>query len=270
MGFLAEMVTDSAGVAVILVLIAWAFLSGPKPIGRRCHAVTAPAVPDLEPRIPRDTSRPYPRPKGHRSKLNRVCPVCGTGKETGGLDKRLLGWPVHGSCAEWAGGWEPPSAVVPPASASRPVKGGYSPPARAYGLSNVPNAPAGPGSVAAPSGTTALAAMAKFVETGMASIDEMRDQILGAFSVPPADLGTARSQAGDRLPLCPEGGRATGAGSGRITIREQGEGGRPDYRWRCTCGGTAYGSAATAEEANGCALEELEAHQQSGWCCDRC
>lgn len=70
-------------------------------------AAVAPVVPPPEPRVPRDTSRPYPRSKGSRSKLNRVCPVCGTGRETGDLDGRVLGWPAHRTCAEWLGDWKP-------------------------------------------------------------------------------------------------------------------------------------------------------------------
>ncbi len=57
-------------------------------------------------------SRTWPRPKGSRSKLNRVCPVCGTGRETGDLDSRVLGWPAHRTCAEWLGDWEPLRPVV--------------------------------------------------------------------------------------------------------------------------------------------------------------
>lgn len=95
---------------------------------RRERSITAdelppppPSVTVPEPKIPRDTSRPYPRPKGSRSKLNRVCPVCGTGQETGDLDGRILGWPAHRTCAEWLGDWKPKGSLashqaVPPSS----------------------------------------------------------------------------------------------------------------------------------------------------------
>lgn len=79
---------------------------------RRRKVPEAPPLPVPEPRTPRDLSRPYPRPKGHRSGLNRACPVCGTGKETWPMDTRVLGWPAHQTCAEWLGAWEPPSAEV--------------------------------------------------------------------------------------------------------------------------------------------------------------
>ena len=79
---------------------------------RRKTALAVPAVPAPEPREPRDASRPYPRPKGSRSKLNRVCPACGTGRETGNLDRRVLGWPAHRTCAEWLGDWKPASPEV--------------------------------------------------------------------------------------------------------------------------------------------------------------
>ena len=82
--------------------------------GIRIRADHHPAVPAPEPRGPRDISRPYPRAKGFRSKLNRVCPVCGTGRETGDLDRRVLGWPAHRTCAEWLGDWKPPGYVPPP------------------------------------------------------------------------------------------------------------------------------------------------------------
>lgn len=75
-----------------------------------------------EPKIPRDKSRTYPRPKGSRSKLNRVCPVCGTGRETGDLDRRVLGWPAHRTCAEWLGDWKPAFAPGAEFRPSRPAR----------------------------------------------------------------------------------------------------------------------------------------------------
>ena len=74
-------------------------------VSRTVHRRKREASP--QPKAPRDLDRPYPRPKGHRSRLNRVCPVCGAGKETAAMDARVLGWPAHGACADWLGDWEP-------------------------------------------------------------------------------------------------------------------------------------------------------------------
>ena len=74
-------------------------------VSRMVHRRKREASP--QPKAPRDLDRPYPRPKGHRSRLNRVCPVCGAGKETAAMDARVLGWPAHGACADWLGDWEP-------------------------------------------------------------------------------------------------------------------------------------------------------------------
>lgn len=91
---------------VIAIIASAVFLVRGSIMRARAEAET-PAVPAPEPRTPADTTRTYPRPKGSRSKLNRVCPVCGSGDETGALDGRVLGWPAHRSCAEWLGEWKP-------------------------------------------------------------------------------------------------------------------------------------------------------------------
>lgn len=105
-----------AALASLLVL-ALTVPTSPLRIRRRIAAeVEAPEPePAPEPKVPCDTSRTYPRPKGSRSKLNRVCPVCGTGQETGNtgnLDGRVLGWPAHRTCAEWLGDWKPPPPEI--------------------------------------------------------------------------------------------------------------------------------------------------------------
>jgi hypothetical protein len=119
-----------AGFGLPLALIAAVFLFGFVAPRERARAARVAAKAKPERREPRDLSRPYPRPKGHRSKLNRVCPVCGTGRETTTLDVRLLGWPAHRTCTEWLGGWKP----------SGRIDDG---PAMPYRL-GLPSAPAGP------------------------------------------------------------------------------------------------------------------------------
>ena len=118
MSFALAVVFSVIAVAAVTALLVLTLTvpSSPLCIRRRITAeVEAPEPePAPEPKIPRDTSRTYPRPKGSRSKLNRVCPVCGTGSETGDLDGRVLGWPAHWSCAEWLGDWKPPRPEPPP------------------------------------------------------------------------------------------------------------------------------------------------------------
>ena len=74
---------------------------------RRKAALAIPAVPVPEPRVPRDTSRPYPRCFfGATPELLETCPVCGM-TDPGNLDGKLLGWPAHSECLEWLGDWKP-------------------------------------------------------------------------------------------------------------------------------------------------------------------
>jgi hypothetical protein len=90
---------------------------------RKVKAET-PAVPEPEPRVPRDLDRPYPRPKGGRRKLDKTCPVCGTGDGTGSLGGKVLGWPAHASCAEWLGEqWRPARPAPPPFSPDKQLIG---------------------------------------------------------------------------------------------------------------------------------------------------
>jgi hypothetical protein len=83
-----------------------------RPAARRHEAALVAPEPQPEPRVPCDLDRPYPRPKGGRRRQDSTCPVCGTGDTTGALDGRVLGWRAHASCAEWLGGWKPPSPEI--------------------------------------------------------------------------------------------------------------------------------------------------------------
>ena len=129
MSFLAEVLLEAIGWPVILGLLAWVFLSGPRPIGRRAREHVAAPAPELEPKpqpephVPRDLDRPYPRPKGGRRRQDSLCPVCGTGDTTGVLDGRVLGWRAHASCAEWLGDWEPARPEPPPFKPDRSLIG---------------------------------------------------------------------------------------------------------------------------------------------------
>jgi hypothetical protein len=55
-------------------------------------------------------------------------------------------------------------------------------------------------------------------------------------------------------------------GQGRLAVRAWGENGCPDYRWRCLCGATAYGTARTPELAHASAVDGLGSHRRSGEC----
>jgi hypothetical protein len=104
-----------------------------RPARKQRRAALAPRLPEgfvppsaaltpPEPKAPRDTSRTYPRPGRTRSKLTRICPVCGM-EDPGNLDGKVLGWPAHRSCAEWLGDWRPArtSAVAGGEYATEPV-----------------------------------------------------------------------------------------------------------------------------------------------------
>jgi hypothetical protein len=185
-------------------------------------AVPEPA-PAVMPKIPRDTSRPYPRPKGHRSGLNRVCPVCGTGRETGDLDGRVLGWAAHRSCAEWLGDWKPPSAEV------RELQGALD----SFEDHRVPVLPPRPGTSATASMTAQpaisgsgsitvtsypvasaeeVAAARKILQNGIASPGETRErlnaEIIASWGVPPMMLQEHTHKPGDPVPAvqCPSCG----------------------------------------------------------------
>jgi hypothetical protein len=87
--------------------------------------------------------------------------------------------------------------------------------------------------------------------------------------------GPAQASAG-MVPYGP-GGAVPGAtdrpwstaelpGQGRLAVRAWGENGVPDYRWRCLCGATAYGTARTPELAHANAVDGLGDHRRSGEC----
>ena len=110
-------------------LFATAYMNFVRPARRRRRAAMEITPPEPRPnfapnkpagmtapdgRVPRDLDRPYPRPKGGRRKLDKTCPVCGTGAETTPLDGKVLGWRAHGSCAEWLGEWQPTGRLPVP------------------------------------------------------------------------------------------------------------------------------------------------------------
>jgi hypothetical protein len=202
--------------AVILGLCALIFtVTSPKR-----HKQVAPVEPAPEPRAPRDMSRAYPRPKGSRSKLNQVCPVCGTGQETGitgDLDGRLFGWPAHRTCAEWLGDWEPPKRNPmfeprSPSARSVIVNGnldGIASTGNGAVSIQVSGSPAAQVNVGdrntqviwSDSGTTDPVTL---ITNGMASVDEVRArldrQIAANFTVTPAALEEHTHKVGDPLP----------------------------------------------------------------------
>jgi hypothetical protein len=169
---------------------------------------TGPTPPDG--RIPRDLDRPYPRPKGGRRKLDKTCPVCGTGDETTALDGRVLGWRAHASCAEWLGDWKPKTPAGGGEYAAEPS--GHCDPGpipvgpvlrhRTGGTNTIRYAggPSGGGAggsggsgsvqvVRCENGTTDPLVL--MTQRGMISIDEARAQIITAFGVPGPVLGPA-------------------------------------------------------------------------------
>jgi hypothetical protein len=193
--------------AVILGLCALIFtVTSPKR-----HKQVAPVEPAPEPRAPRDMSRAYPRPKGSRSKLNQVCPVCGTGQETGitgDLDGRLFGWPAHRTCAEWLGDWKPaPPRYKPDKALIGYMEKGQKAPANvSVTVNGSPGAQVNVGDrntqvIWSDSGTTDPVTL---ITNGMASVDEVRArldrQIAANFTVAPAALEEHTHKVGDPLP----------------------------------------------------------------------
>jgi len=238
---------------------------------RRKAALAVPAVPAPEPRAPRDASRPYPRPKGHRSKLNRVCPVCGTGRETGNLDRRVLGWPAHRTCAEWLGDWNPvrPIPHVPPEVVAELQQALDAYPAQGGSFGNWPlQLPAGDrtGMTSPEVKTCALLA------SGHITADEARErldrEITGTFGVPPASLADLFTRW-----ACPDCGMEfTGTPPDLAASRAaHDEFGQCEQRRRkmakatlvfpeyCTCGKSFTGTARENRRA-------LDAHHASGEC----
>jgi len=165
-------------------------------------------------RLPLDTSRPYPRPKGNRSKLNKVCPVCGTGDETTALDGRVLGWRAHASCAEWLGDWKPkvpvsgggyaaePSGDPGPIPVGPVLRRGTGSTSTIHYNGSTASASGGAGG----SGATAiqfgsfpiastgdLVLAQEMMMRGMASIDEARErlgrEVIASFGVPGPSFG---------------------------------------------------------------------------------
>lgn len=205
------------------------------------HAeVKAPDKP--EPRTPSDASRTYPRPKGSRSRLNRVCPVCGTGRETGDLDRRVLGWPAHRTCAEWLGDWKPAPPPYKPDEAliGYMEKGQKAPDEVSISVSGSPGAQVNVGDRNIQYGSFPvasaedLAAAQEMVTRGMISVDEVRARILSAFSVPDPAIFAPKgsvtwSAAGDRQPLT--------------------------RRWRCACGAIGYLEGDLAIHRRWCPME---------------
>ena len=104
-------VAACAALLVIALVAPWS----PFPLSRHVPAQAAEPCLLLEPRGPRDTSRPYPRPKGHRSKLNSGAALCaGPDGRRGLLRQKVLGWlGLHASCAEWLGDWHSPRPAPP-------------------------------------------------------------------------------------------------------------------------------------------------------------
>ena len=135
-------------------LFATAYMNFVRPARRRRRAAMEITPPEPRPnfapnkptgmtapdgRVPRDLDRPYPRPKGGRRKLDKTCPVCGTGAETTPLDGKVLGWRAHGSCAEWLGEWQPTGRL--------PVPLPYSPDKSLIGYTEKGQKPSDPGPI---------------------------------------------------------------------------------------------------------------------------
>jgi hypothetical protein len=104
-------------VASFAMLLALTLTVPSSPLRIRHRIMEAPEPEHVpEPRVPRDTSRPYPRGDSAATEEQlRACPVCGMTD----LDQmipddlaEISGWPAHASCKEWLGGWKPPAPEV--------------------------------------------------------------------------------------------------------------------------------------------------------------
>jgi hypothetical protein len=213
-------------------------------------------VPEPEPRVPRDLDRPYPRPKGSRRKLDKTCPVCGTGDGTGSLGGKVLGWPAHASCAEWLGeNWRPARPAPPP----------FSPDKQLIGYIEQGQKPADPGPIAVGrtntvhyAGGTAITVSAwsaggggstsgdvmAWLANGLISTDEARlrlnAEMLGAYGVPGPDLGESDAWK-------------------REAERQARKKAAPVFPEYCTCGKEFTGTAEQNRRA-------LDTHHASGEC----
>jgi len=196
-------------------------------VKRNRTATEAVAAPVPEPKIPRDTSRPYPRgDSAATGEILQTCPICGMSD----LDQMIpddladfFGWPAHASCKEWLGEWEPPRLLPLPAILPYrpdPAAAGYRnkiPRSAAVeiSVSDSPGAQINVGDrnsqVAwSESGTTDPVVL--MTQRGMISLDETRErlnrEIVASWGVPPAILGEHTRKVGDPLPLerCPDCG----------------------------------------------------------------
>ena len=196
-------------------LFATAYMNFVRPARRRRRAAMEIAPPEPRPnfapnkptgvtppdgRVPRDLDRPYPRPAGGRRKLDKTCPVCGTGAETTPLDGKVLGWRAHGSCAEWLGDWGPPSPQV--AELQRALDGfkDHRVPVVAMGGTAITvtnwTGGAGGSSLDRMALTNSVAAVIRQqLAGGHVTVDEARDRIVTAFGVPGPVMGDAVDEA---------------------------------------------------------------------------
>ena len=197
-------------VAAVVGFAVLLFLTLTRPSSPLCvrRAGLAGPPPEPEPRVPRDTSRPYPRPKGHGSKLNRVCPVCGTGRETGDLDGRVFGWPAHRTCAEWLGDWKPQRRFpVPPAAGIAEAKVAITVNASPGAQINVGN-----GNSQRAAFTSQQVEISARLANGLISLNEAREhldrEIVASWGVPPLMLQEHTHKVGDPVPAerCPKCG----------------------------------------------------------------
>ena len=204
MGFVlfALPVAALAGFAVLLFLTLTR-PSSPLCVRRRVEV----KAPESEPRTPRDTSRTYPRPGRTRSKLTRVCPVCGM-EDSGRLDGKVLGWPAHWSCAEWLGDWRPARPTPPPFRPDPELAGhmdrgqpGCTNTIIFTGKGPVVAGGGGAGGSSQSTFTSGQVEVSAMMAAGLISLDEARERIASAFSVPPPALGATWSVAGDSQPL---------------------------------------------------------------------
>ena len=196
-------------------LFATAYMNFVRPARRRRRAAMEIAPPEPRPnfapnkptgvtppdgRVPRDLDRPYPRPAGGRRKLDKTCPVCGTGAETTPLDGKVLGGRAHGSCAEWLGDWGPPSPQV--AELQRALDGfkDHRVPVVAMGGTAITvtnwTGGAGGSSLDRMALTNSVAAVIRQqLAGGHVTVDEARDRIVTAFGVPGPVMGDAVDEA---------------------------------------------------------------------------